>query len=500
GQRDRHVAICQLALKLRDELVHHAIDDFQRQRRERNYRIQTVAEFRREELLDRLFVLAFLHVAAEADRLFRHLAGAGIRRHDQHDVAEVDMLAVVVGQLAVVHDLQKDVEQVAMGLFDLVQQQHAMRRLADRAGQHAAMVEADIARRSAEQARHAVPLHVFRHVEAGQLHTHDVGKLTRHLGLADTRRAREEIAADRLFRLAQAGPRQLDRTRQRLDRLILSIDHALQLGLQIAQAFLVLARDRLRRDAGDLGNDRLDLLHADGLAPAALRLQQFGRTDFVDDVDRLVGQLAVIDVFRRQLHGRLDGVFRVPDVVMLLVIGLDAAQYLHRIGDRRFVHVDLLEPAQQRTVLFDVGPEFLVRRRADAAQRAGCQGGLQQVRRIHGPAGGRTGADDSVHLVDEQNRAGLRLQFLHDLLQAFLEIAAIAGAGQQAAHVERIDRGIAQHLRYFAAHDAAGQTLGDRRLAHAGIADIERIVLGAPAEDLDGALDLGFAPDQRIDL
>src|SRR3546814_5582293 len=40
----------------------------------------------------------------------------------------------------------------------------------------------------------------------------------------------------------------------------------------------------------------------------------------------------------------------------------------------------------------------------------------------------------------------------------------------------------------------------DGRLADARIADIERIVLRAAAEDLDGALHLLAATDQRIDL
>src|SRR5581483_8714544 len=49
-------------------------------------------------------------------------------------------------------------------------------------------------------------------------------------------------------------------------------------------------------------------------------------------------------------------------------------------------------------------------------------------------------------------------------------------------------------------HDAARQALGDRRLADAGVTDIERVVLRAPAQDLDGTVDLGLAADQRIDL
>ena len=58
----------------------------------------------------------------------------------------------MIGELAVVHDLQQDVEEVGMGLLDLVEQQHDMGVLVDRVGQQAALVEADITRRSADQA------------------------------------------------------------------------------------------------------------------------------------------------------------------------------------------------------------------------------------------------------------------------------------------------------------------------------------------------------------
>ena len=57
-----------------------------------------------------------------------------------------------------------------------------------------------------------------------------------------------------------------------------------------------------------------------------------------------------------------------------------------------------------------------------------------------------------------------------------------------------------QHLRHVALDDLLGEPFGDRRLADAGIADIERVVLGAPAEHLDGAPQLQLAADQRIDL
>ena len=56
-----------------------------------------------------------------------------------------------------------------------------------------------------------------------------------------------------------------------------------------------------------------------------------------------------------------------------------------------------------------------------------------------------------------------------------------------------------EHLRHVAHDDAARQTFGDGRLADAGIADEQRVVLLPAAQHLDGALDLGPAADQRID-
>ena len=104
-----------------------------------------------------------------------------------------------------------------------------------------------------------------------------------------------------------------------------------------------------------------------------------------------------------------------------------------------------------------------------------------------------------MDLVDEHDRVRMLLDLLHHLLQALFEIAAIARAGEKRAHVEGKDGGAFQHLRHLALHDLAGKSLRDGGLADAGIADEERVVLLAAAQDLDGALDLRLATDQRID-
>ena len=89
---------------------------------------------------------------------------------------------------------------------------------------------------------------------------------------------------------------------------------------------------------------------------------------------------------------------------------------------------------------------------------------------------------------------------LEHRLEALLEVAPIARAGEQGAHVELVDHRRAQDVRHLAAHDPQRQALGDRGLADARIADEQGVVFRAPAEDLDGALDLGVAADQDVDL
>ena len=71
--------------------------------------------------------------------------------------------------------------------------------------------------------------------------------------------------------------------------------------------------------------------------------------------------------------------------------------------------------------------------------------------------------------ISSMNRMApcMRLQLGHHRLQPLLEVAAIARAGQQRAHVEREDGGLGQHFRHVALDDALGQALGDGGLADA---------------------------------
>ena len=110
------------------------------------------------------------------------------------------------------------------------------------------------------------------------------------------------------------------------------------------------------------------------------------------------------------------------------------------------------------------------------------------------------GADQGVQLVDEQDDVAPGADLLEHLLEALLEIAPVAGPGHQGAQVQGVELLALDGLGHVAGDDLLGQPFDDGGLADAGLADENRIVFGAPGEDLHDPLDLAFAADDRVQL
>ena len=172
------------------------------------------------------------------------------------------------------------------------------------------------------------------------------------------------------------------------------------------------------------------------------------RRRLVHEVDRLVGQEAVGDVAVRQGRGRDERRILHAHAVVQFVLLLQAAQDRDRVRHLRLGHEHRLEATRERRVLLDMLAIFIERRRADAMQFAARQRRFEQVRRVH-RAVRLAGADERVHLVDEQDDAACRRRDLAEHgLQPLLELAAIFRAGDERAHVER------EQLLVAAAHPA----------------------------------------------
>ena len=91
------------------------------------------------------------------------------------------------------------------------------------------------------------------------------------------------------------------------------------------------------------------------------------------------------------------------------------------------------------------------------------------------------------------------LEAVQNPFQARLEIAAKLGAGQQGSHIECINDRVFQRIRHLAVMNLHRQSLGDRRFADAGVADIDRIVFAPPAQHVNRPFDLVVASDERVD-
>ena len=118
--------------------------------------------------------------------------------------------------------------------------------------------------------------------------------------------------------------------------------------------------------------------------------------------------------------------------------------------------------------------------------------------RVDGTLGG-TGADERVDLVDEQQDVAARLDLLEHLLQALLEVAAVAGAGDEGTEVERVQLLVGERVGHVVVDDLLGEALDDRRLADARLADQHRVVLRAPRQDLHDPFELARPPDDGIE-
>src|SRR5262249_20991924 len=123
----------------------------------------------------------------------------------------------------------------------------------------------------------------------------------------------------------------------------------------------------------------------------------------------------------------------------------------------------------------------------------------QDVGGIDG-AFGTAGADQRVQLVDEQDGVLGATNLVHDRLDAFLELAAVLGAGDHHGEVEHHDAAGAPQLRDITVDDELPQPLDDGGLADAGLAEEYGVVLGTATEDLNHALDLILPTDDRIEL
>src|ERR1035437_3593520 len=177
SELDTHV----LVLEPHVELGDHQVDDLDDLRlgqlREHDDVVRPVEELRPKVLFELVGDLVLHPLIAGLDvatgckpegLTLGDVTGAKVRGHDDHGVLEVHDPAVSISEAAILEDLQQRVEDVSVGLLNLVEEHDGERLAADLLGQLAALLVAHVARRRTEQPGDRVLLAVLGHVELDQ--------------------------------------------------------------------------------------------------------------------------------------------------------------------------------------------------------------------------------------------------------------------------------------------------------------------------------------------
>ncbi len=99
---------------------------------------------------------------------------------------------------------------------------------------------------------------------------------------------------------------------------------------------------------------------------------------------------------------------------------------------------DRLEATLECSVLLEVLAVLVERGGTDGLELTTSQHRLEDAGGVDGTLG-RAGTDEGVDLVDEEDDVAAGLDLLEHLLEALLEIAAVAGAGDECTEVERVE-------------------------------------------------------------
>ena len=273
-----------------------------------------------------------------------------------------------------------------------------------------------------------------------------------------------------------------------------------EVAAQLGHARRAAGDDGLQRKDVDLGRQIPDLgcQRHEALGRSLARHGDVGRGG-VDQADRLVGQLPLRKVSRRQLDRHADGAVADGDAVMAGEGRGDGADHPDRTLDGGLVHLHHLEPAGQGGVLLDMLLVLRPSGRADGPQVATRQCRLEDVGRV-ALTGLPARADEHMRLVHEQHDGRLGgLHLIDDALQPPFELALHAGPGLELVEVERVERDAAELVGNAPGRNGQREGLHHSGLSDAGLAHEDRIVLTPAQQDVDHLTGFRIAADDGVD-
>ena len=148
-----------------------------------------------------------------------------IRGHDQDRITEIHCPPLTVGHSSIIQDLEKKIEDIRVCFLDFVKKNNRVGVAPYMLAQLTPFLITHISGRGTDQSRHAVLLHVFRHVDPHHRPFVVKEKLSQGLGklrLAHSCRSQEQKGPNRPVLVLQSRPGPPDRIGDRPDRRPLS--------------------------------------------------------------------------------------------------------------------------------------------------------------------------------------------------------------------------------------------------------------------------------------
>ena len=407
-------------------------------------------------------------------------------------------------ELALVQDLEEEVEDRFMGLLDLVEEHDAVRLLADLVDKQTALFVTDISRRRTVKERHGVLFLEFRHIEAQQrsfFSEEEFRQGLRELGLTGTRRPEEEERTHRLALLVEAGTGFENGVEHLLHSVILADDAFLENLFAAEQALPLPGLDLAERNAGLFGDDGAQVRGRQVLMMQLLGTQVIVDLDMrhrtVQEVDGRSREGFLRQVTLRELDGLLHHRLVQFEPVIRFIGGHDALEDLHRLVGGRLLYRYLLE----------VGDHFLVG--LDILGVAVDTGRCQQLQLtfaqlILEDGGGAVKrallVEELVDALDDEDGILESFHLSDDTLEAVFDLALVLGVAAKGGHIQLIGHCVAEEAGNLAGGHFPDETVHQGRLADAGLSGDQEIGLGLAAEDLVNDADLLFEADDIVEV
>mmetsp|Transcript_1017 Transcript_1017/g.6421 ORF Transcript_1017/g.6421 Transcript_1017/m.6421 type:complete len:252 (+) Transcript_1017:1971-2726(+) len=174
-------------------------------------------------------------------------------------------------------------------------------------------------------------------------------------------------------------------------------------------------------------------------------------------------------------------------------------QNLDGLVNSWFRNLYRLETAFQSRVLLNVLAIFIQCSRSDALEFATSKCRLQNVCSVDGSFSCAS-TNQRMDFINHQYNVIILLDFIHELLQAFLEFTPILGTCNQQTHIKGNHLLSLNSFRDIPRCNTLGETFCNRCLPHTRFTNQTRVVLCSSSKNLDHTLDLLRSTNNRVQL